>query len=100
VVLFGKTNVPLMLADYQSYNAVYGTRGIVELTTARSVDVATGTCPMVRKIVRVVKASRLRPTSERLLEVRKTVNEYVVALAIPTRPKRRRAKRSVTLIVK
>jgi amidase len=25
VVLFGKTNVPLMLADYQSYNAVYGT---------------------------------------------------------------------------
>src|SRR6185503_19108997 len=25
VVLFGKTNVPLWLADYQSYNAVYGT---------------------------------------------------------------------------
>ena len=25
VVLFGKTNVPLMLADWQSYNAVYGT---------------------------------------------------------------------------
>src|SRR5215471_14651103 len=25
VVLFGKTNVPLMLADCQSYNAVYGT---------------------------------------------------------------------------
>jgi amidase len=25
VVLFGKTNVPLMLADYQSYNEVYGT---------------------------------------------------------------------------
>src|SRR5271169_991691 len=25
VVLFGKTNVPLMLADHQSYNAVYGT---------------------------------------------------------------------------
>jgi amidase len=25
VVLFGKTNVPLMLADNQSYNAVYGT---------------------------------------------------------------------------
>jgi amidase len=24
VVLFGKTNVPLMLADHQSYNAVYG----------------------------------------------------------------------------
>ena len=24
-VLFGKTNVPLMLADYQSYNAIYGT---------------------------------------------------------------------------
>jgi amidase len=24
-VLFGKTNVPLMLADWQSYNAVYGT---------------------------------------------------------------------------
>src|SRR6516225_8865506 len=24
-VLFGKTNVPLMLADHQSYNAVYGT---------------------------------------------------------------------------
>lgn len=26
-VLFGKTNVPLMLADHQSYNAVYGTTG-------------------------------------------------------------------------
>lgn len=25
VTLFGKTNVPLMLADYQSYNAIYGT---------------------------------------------------------------------------
>jgi amidase len=25
VVLFGKTNVPLMLADWQSYNSVYGT---------------------------------------------------------------------------
>jgi amidase len=25
VVLFGKTNVPLMLADYQSYNEIYGT---------------------------------------------------------------------------
>jgi len=25
VVLFGKTNVPLMLADWQSYNGVYGT---------------------------------------------------------------------------
>jgi amidase len=25
VVLFGKTNVPFMLADWQSYNAVYGT---------------------------------------------------------------------------
>jgi amidase len=25
VVLFGKTNVPLNLADYQSYNAIYGT---------------------------------------------------------------------------
>ena len=25
VVLFGKTNVPLMLADWQSHNAVYGT---------------------------------------------------------------------------
>ena len=25
VVLFGKTNVPLMLADAQSYNAIYGT---------------------------------------------------------------------------
>jgi amidase len=25
VVLFGKTNVPLFLADYQSYNAIYGT---------------------------------------------------------------------------
>ena len=25
VVVFGKTNVPLWLADYQSYNAVYGT---------------------------------------------------------------------------
>jgi amidase len=25
VVLFGKTNVPLMLADWQSYNAIYGT---------------------------------------------------------------------------
>ena len=25
VVLFGKSNVPLMLADWQSYNAVYGT---------------------------------------------------------------------------
>ena len=25
VVLFGKTNVPLMLADYQSFNAIYGT---------------------------------------------------------------------------
>src|SRR5262249_21048472 len=24
-VLFGKTNVPLMLADWQSYNAIYGT---------------------------------------------------------------------------
>ena len=23
--LFGKTNVPLMLADYQSYNEIYGT---------------------------------------------------------------------------
>ena len=55
---------------------------------------------MVRKIVRVVKASRLRPLSERLLEVRKTVNEYVAALAVPTRPKPRRTKRSVTLIVK
>jgi amidase len=25
VVLFGKTNVPLMLADHQSYNDIYGT---------------------------------------------------------------------------
>jgi amidase len=25
VVLFGKTNVPIWLADYQSYNAIYGT---------------------------------------------------------------------------
>src|SRR2546422_4532128 len=25
VVLFGKTNVPLYLADWQSYNAIYGT---------------------------------------------------------------------------
>ncbi|WP_239512956.1 amidase family protein, partial [Klebsiella aerogenes] len=25
VTLFGKTNVPLMLADWQSYNEVYGT---------------------------------------------------------------------------
>src|SRR5438552_1368373 len=25
VTLFGKTNVPLMLADWQSYNVVYGT---------------------------------------------------------------------------
>jgi amidase len=25
VVLFGKTNVPIFLADYQSYNAIYGT---------------------------------------------------------------------------
>src|SRR5262249_25378779 len=25
VTLFGKTNVPLLLADWQSYNAVYGT---------------------------------------------------------------------------
>jgi amidase len=25
VVLYGKTNVPLMLADWQSYNAIYGT---------------------------------------------------------------------------
>src|SRR5438128_767178 len=25
VVLFGKTNVPLFLADWQSYNAIYGT---------------------------------------------------------------------------
>src|SRR4026207_455287 len=25
VNLFGKTNVPLMLADYQSYNDIYGT---------------------------------------------------------------------------
>src|SRR5207302_1122443 len=25
VVLFGKTNVPLLLADWQSYNAIYGT---------------------------------------------------------------------------
>lgn len=25
IVLFGKTNVPLYLADYQSYNAIYGT---------------------------------------------------------------------------
>ena len=25
VVLFGKTNVPMFLADYQSYNAIYGT---------------------------------------------------------------------------
>ena len=24
VTLFGKTNVPMMLADWQSYNAVYG----------------------------------------------------------------------------
>src|SRR6516225_5054623 len=24
-ILFGKTNVPLMLADWQSYNAIYGT---------------------------------------------------------------------------
>ena len=27
VTLFGKTNVPLMLADWQSYNAVYGVTG-------------------------------------------------------------------------
>ena len=27
VNLFGKTNVPLMLADWQSYNAIYGTTG-------------------------------------------------------------------------
>jgi amidase len=25
VVLFGKTNVPIHLADWQSYNAIYGT---------------------------------------------------------------------------
>src|SRR5262245_19309704 len=25
VIVFGKTNVPLMLADFQSYNAIYGT---------------------------------------------------------------------------
>ena len=25
--IFGKTNVPLMLADWQSYNAIYGTTG-------------------------------------------------------------------------
>jgi hypothetical protein len=55
---------------------------------------------MVRKIVRVVKARRSRSASERLLEVRKTINEYVASVAVPTRPKRRRAKRSVTLIVK
>jgi len=27
VVLFGKTNVPISLADWQSYNAIYGTTG-------------------------------------------------------------------------
>jgi hypothetical protein len=55
---------------------------------------------MVRKIVRVLKVRKSRPASERLLEVRKTVNEYVASLAFPTRPKRRCTKRSVTLIVK
>ena len=24
-IVFGKTNVPLMLADWQSFNAIYGT---------------------------------------------------------------------------
>ena len=37
VTLFGKCNVPLMLADWQSYNAVYGVTGNPWDTAARRV---------------------------------------------------------------
>src|SRR5262245_2453831 len=57
---------------------------------------------MTRKIIRVARPTK--SSDERLLEVRRTVSEYVASVAIPPRRscKRRRPskKRSVTLVVK
>jgi hypothetical protein len=55
---------------------------------------------MVRKIVCIAKGRRSESESERLLEMRRTVNEYVASVAIPVHSKRPRRKRSVTVIVK
>jgi hypothetical protein len=55
---------------------------------------------MVRKIVRIAKGRRSESESERLLEMRRTVNEYVAFVAITVHRKRPRPKRSVTVIVK
>lgn len=51
-VLFGKTNVPLMLADHQSYNDIYG-------TTNNPWDVS--------RLPAVLQAARLRPWRPALL---------------------------------
>jgi hypothetical protein len=75
-------------------------KGGVELTTVHSLGIATGTYAMVRKIVRIAKGRRSESESERLLEMRRTVNEYVAFVAITVHRKRPRPKRSVTVIVK
>jgi len=57
---------------------------------------------MTRKIIRVARAAK--SSEERLLDVRRTVSEYIASVAIPpSRSNKRRRpskKRSVTLVVK
>ena len=54
VTLFGKTNVPLMLADWQSYNDVYGmTRNPV------------GSRPHTRRLIRWIRVGRARGRPDR-----------------------------------
>ena len=48
-VIFGKTNVPMSLADFQSYNEVYGTTN------------NPGTSPAARAARRAVRRPRWRP---------------------------------------
>jgi hypothetical protein len=57
---------------------------------------------MVRKIIRAVRPAK--SSDERLLDVRRTVSEYVASVAIPPRrsskTRRTSKKRSITLVVK
>lgn len=57
---------------------------------------------MARKIVRVVRARAPKSDAEKLLDVRRTVNEYVATVAVAPAAKRRRAskKNSITIVTK
>src|SRR6266849_3202133 len=61
VVLFGKTNVPLYLADWQSYNSIYGTTNN-PWDLSRAPGGSSGRSAGARKISRSVSTSWRGPT--------------------------------------